>query len=247
MTSAGPQDEADVPLDGGRSMRVALETPVGTPPEGGWPGVVVLHEIFGLTPEVRDVGKEFAARGWVAAVPDYFSAGTKLGCLVRAVAEVMSHKPGRVSDDLAAVAGWLGERSDVDARRLGAIGFCLGGGFALLLGAVERTGIKAVSVNYGDLPKDSYLEKLPPTVASYGGRDRSMKGRAAKLEARLTACGTVNDVKTYDNAGHSFLTPARHPVAQVLTGPILHAGYVADAAEDAWPRIMGFLDEHVRG
>lgn len=246
MTTTVPTTEADVPLGGGRSMRVALELPAGTPPEGGWPGVVVLHEIFGLTPEIRAVGTQFAERGWAAAVPDFFSSGTKLGCLVKAVREVASHKPGRISDDLATVAGWLGGRAEVDADQLGTIGFCLGGSFALLLGAIDGTGLKAVSVNYGDLPKAEYVEKLPPTVGSYGGRDLTMRGRAEKLEKTLTACGIAHDVKTYADAGHSFLTPAKHPVAQVMMGPVMHPGYVADAAEDAWPRIMSFLDEHVK-
>lgn len=228
-------------------MRVALMLPAGTPPEGGWPGVVVLHEIFGLKPDILAVGKRFADAGWVAAVPDYFSAGTKLGCLVKAVREVQSHQPGRISDDLSAVAGWLGGRAEVDADRLGAIGFCLGGSFALLLGAVDGSGMKAVSVNYGDVPKAEYVAKLPPTVGSYGAKDKVLGSKGKLLSERLGACGITQDIKTYDNAGHSFLTNGDHPIAAVLMKPVLAPGYVAEAADDAWPRIMTFLDEHVKG
>jgi carboxymethylenebutenolidase len=241
-----PRTEADVLLSKGRAMRVALELPAGTPPEGGWPGVVVLHEIFGLTEEIRAVGRRFADAGWAAAIPDYFSAGTKLGCLVKAAREVNTHKPGQVSEDLAAVAGWLGEQSDVNASQLGAIGFCLGGSFALLLGAVDAAGLKGVSVNYGDIPDVATIAQLPPVIGSYGGKDKMFAPKAKVLEERLGACGITHDVTVYPEAGHSFLTNGKHPIAGVLMKP-MSIGYVASAADVAWPKIFAFLDEHVRG
>ncbi len=236
-----------VPLADGRTMTVDLQLPDGPAPMGGWPGVVVLHEVFGLTSEIRDVGARFAAAGWAVAVPDFFSAGTTLGCLVKAAREINGHKPGPVTEDLAEVARWLGSRPEADGDRLGVIGFCLGGGFALLLGAVDGTGIRAVSANYGEVPDEATVAKLPPVVGSYGGRDRLYGPKAAKLRDRLDACGITNEISLYDDAGHSFLTPAEHKIASVLMGPVLRPGYVQSAADQAWPRIFAFLDEHVRG
>ena len=235
-----------VALPDGRNMKVDLHLHAGTAPEGGWPGVVVLHEIFGLTTEIRDVGARFAAQGWAAAVPDFFSAGSTLGCLVKAAKEINGHKPGPVTRDLAAVAQWFGDRPGVDGDRLGAIGFCLGGGFALLLGAVDGGGMKAVSVNYGEVPDEATARALPPVVGSYGGRDRMFGPKAAKLRDRLDACGITNEITLYDDAGHSFLTPGEHKIASVLMGPVMHPGFVQSAADTAWPRIFAFLDEHVR-
>jgi carboxymethylenebutenolidase len=87
-----------------------------------------------------------------------------------------------------------------------------------------------------------------PVIASYGGRDRAMKGRPERLERALAAAGVVHDVKTYPNAGHSFLSTERYPrgvrMLARLTG--MHAGPRHDAAEDAWRRIDCFFDAHLR-
>ena len=81
----------------------------------------------------------------------------------------------------------------------------MGGGFALLL--VADHGFAVASTNYGGLPKrfDSFVGRACPVVGSYGAKDRSLRGTAAKLEGALTAAGVPHDVKEYAEAGHSFL------------------------------------------
>ena len=84
------------------------------------------------------------------------------------------------------------------------IGFCLGGGFALVLAG--RPGWDAVAANYGALPQDlAALDGACPVVASYGGRDRYLRGAASTLETALTERGVEHDVKEYPDAGHAFL------------------------------------------
>jgi carboxymethylenebutenolidase len=150
-----------------------------------------------------------------------------------------------VTDSLATASRHFAGRDDVDAERLAVIGFCVGGGLALLLGSVQELGLRAVASNYGQTPRAETLRTSPPVVASYGGRDRSMRREPERLRERLAACDVPFDIKTYPQAGHSFLTDGRHPVAEVLMLP-MHPGYVEDAARDAWDRIDAWLDRYAR-
>ena len=112
---------------------------------------------------------------------------------------------------------------------IGVIGYCMGGGLALLL-APDR-GFAVSGVNYGTAPKDTYtatfLERACPIVASYGGKDRTLPGAADRLERALTAAGVEHDVKEYPEAGHGFLNdhdragdkiPLVHRRRQALAG-----------------------------
>ena len=107
-------------------------------------------------------------------------------------------------------------------------------------------GFDVSAPNYGQLPKDldTALSNACPVVGSYGARDRTLRGAAAKLEAALTEKGIPHDVKQYSGAGHSFLE--QFPVGPLA--PLLRVagmGYEAASADDAWRRIRAFFDEHL--
>jgi carboxymethylenebutenolidase len=217
-----------------------LATPSGA---GAWPGVVVIHEAFGLTDDIRGIADRFAERGYLALAPDFFSwNSSKLAC-VRAAFREVNAGAGRMFDDLEAARGWLAERPECSGR-VGVIGFCVGGGFALL--AAPRPGFHAASVNYGRVPDDAdrVLEGACPIVASYGERDRGLRGHAERLGRALTTLGVQHDLKTYPEAGHSFLNRNRGFTAFVL-GRIFNVGYHGPSAEDAWQRILTFFDTHI--
>jgi carboxymethylenebutenolidase len=241
--------EVGIALDGGRRMRAEFLLPEGGSTEAARaPGVVVLHELYGLEPDIVEAARRFTARGYAAIVPDLLSAGPRIACLARAMVEARSFRPGRTSAAVDAARQWLAARDEVDASRIGIIGFCLGGGFALAYGATSGGAVQAVSINYGDVPRErERLRGVCPVVGSFGGRDRVFRSRARPLAEHLEALGVDHDVKVYDAAGHSFMTDGHHPVASKIVAIPMRPGYVGEAAEDAWTRVFAFFDRHVVG
>jgi carboxymethylenebutenolidase len=230
----------------GPASAPALDAYVAVPPvgEGPWPGVVVLHELFGLTDDIRQQADRLASAGYVADAPDLFTHGGALRCLKSTFA-ALTRGHGKAVDDIGAVRTWLADRGDCTGR-VGVLGFCMGGGFALVM---ANRGFDASAPNYGPLPKDprAALEGACPVVASYGRRDRGLPGAAARLEATLTELGVEHDVVEYPDAGHSFLN--RHNAGVPLTSLERIAGlaYHHPSAEDAWARISRLFDAHLRG
>jgi carboxymethylenebutenolidase len=202
--------------------------------DGPAPGVVVVHEAFGLTSDIRALADRFAEHGYHAVAPDLLSYGARVRCLVT-VARAMSSGQGRPFTEIAAARAWLTARDDSNGRT-GIAGFCLGGAFAILM---ANRGFDVSSVNYGRLPKrlDAAAAGACPIVASYGGRDGSLTGAAATLEAALETAGVEHDVKEYPEAGHSFLNHSEAPAWLKPMSKSLHAGFVDTAAADAWERI----------
>jgi carboxymethylenebutenolidase len=231
----------------GRALRAVFATPSGSVPPAGCPGVVIIHEVFGMAPEILDVADRFAVRGWAAAVPDLFGVGNRLVCVVRAMLESRSPKPGLVTGDIEATREWLASQPNVDGSRIAVIGFCLGGGFALTYAASAPAGVRAVSVNYGEVPRErDTLCKICPVVGSFGERDRVYSPQAKRLEEHLVALGVPHDVKLYPDAGHSFMTNGHHPIGRLVFWP-MHLGYSPSDAEDAWARTFRFFEDHVIG
>jgi carboxymethylenebutenolidase len=211
--------------------------PVG---EGPWPGVVVLHEIFGPTDDIRQHADRLAAAGYLALAPDLYTDGG-LRC-VRATLRALTTGQGAAVEDIDAARRWLAGRGDCTGR-VGVIGFCMGGGFALL-GATR--GFDASAPNYGPLPKDpaEALRGACPVVGSYGGRDRGLPRAGDRLGEVLTGLGVEHDVRTYPAAGHSFLN--RHNLGPLTAlEKVVGLGYHQPSAEDAWARILRFFDRHL--
>ncbi len=221
-----------------------LRAYLAVPPtgEGPWPAVVVVHEALGLNDDTRQQADRLAAAGYLAVAPDLFTAGGALRCL-RATFGAMLRGQGPAFGDLEATRRWLLDRPD-STGRVGVLGFCMGGGFALL--AATR-GFDVAAPNYGAVPKDAeeVLRGACPVVASYGKRDRAFRGAAERLDGVLTQLGVEHDVKEYPDAGHSFLN--RHNLGPFSAlEKVAGFAYHQPSAEDAWARILRFFDRHLR-
>ena len=207
------------------------------------PGVVVVHEAFGLQDVTRRQADHLASLGYVVIAPDLFTSGGARRCLKATFAALRSGH-GRAFQDIAAARQWLLERDDT-TDQVGIIGFCMGGAFALMSAAGR--GFDVSSVNYGLLPRTpDVLVGACPVVASYGGKDKALAGSAAKLEAELTRLGVEHDVKEYPQAGHAFLNDAE--TGPWFVRPILKvtgAGPEPASAADAWRRIEEFFARHL--
>ena len=219
-----------------------LALPVGA---GPWPGVVVLHELLGVTADIRAHADRFAARGYVALAPDLFSFRRPKAVCVLGAFRSLARRTGPAFAAIEAARTALAQRADATGR-VGVIGFCMGGGFALL--AAPSGGFAAASVNYGFVPRDpaTVLRGACPVVAAYGGRDPMLRGAAAKLEAALEANGVEHDVAEYPEASHSLLN--RHAGRiPLLYDRVTGIGWQEPAATDALRRIDAFFDRHVAG
>ena len=212
--------------------------------EGPWPGVVLVHEAFGINDVMRRQAERFASVGYIALMPNLFTEGGARKCLNQTFRELNSGR-GRSFADIESARQLLIARQDCTGE-VGIIGFCMGGGFAL---AAASLGFGVASANYARLPKEIVLSlaRACPIVASYGGTDSSLKGAAKKLDDSLTRLGIDHDVKEYPNAGHSFLNDAESgpPPLRFLMKRILGAGPNPEAATDAWQRIDAFFAEHL--
>ena len=226
----------------------AIEAPSGLMPAyvaapsdpGPWPGVVVVHDFGGMSHDLRNQADWLAGEGYLAAAPDLYYWGSRLRCLWTIMREIAAGS-GRTFDDIDAVRGWLSS-DDRCTSKIGVIGFCMGGAYAVAL--APGHGFAAASVNHGGCPKNAVqtLAGSCPIAGSYRGQDRSPMGRSAapRLEQALTALGVDHDVKVYPGAGHGFLNnpdPADATPLLVFLAKISGTRYHEPSAWDVRRRI----------
>lgn len=207
---------------------------------GPWPGVVVIHDAFGLKDDIRAFTDRFATAGYLAIAPDLYSRGNVIRCIRSAMLD-MRRARGQSFDDIDAARVTLAERADCTGK-IGVAGFCMGGGFAII-GASR--GFDVSAPYYGNLPSDmSILDEACPVVASFGGKDRMLRGAAGTLDAALAERAIPHDIKEYPDATHGFANRKSLGALHVLTR-VLGIRYDHDSAEDAWRRVLTFFAEHL--
>ncbi len=200
--------------------------------DGPFPGVVVIHELFGLNENIKDIARRFAGAGYVALAVDLFAGRNRAICMFRFIGEQL-FKPldNNSIRELKTALTFLADQPEVDSARLGAIGFCLGGTFAIAW-ACNDDRLKAIAPYYGGNPRPlEAVARLCPVVGSYPTGDFTT-AHGQKLDVELDRYNIPHDIKIYPGARHSFFND---------TG----RAYDAAAAQDSWQRVMTFFKEHI--
>ncbi len=207
-----------------------LAKPEGT---GPFPAVVVIHEIFGLNDNIREIAERFAGEGYIALAVDLFSNRNRVLCIMSTFNDLLFKSPDKSSGvaDLKAALDYLTGVPGVDGKRLGAIGFCMGGSYAIAWGCSDPR-LKVVAPYYGMNPKPlETVRRSCPVVGSYPDKDFTTKA-GQKLDETLKQFQIKHDIKTYPNSKHSFFNDKGKT-------------YNEEAAKDSWNRVLSFFEEQL--
>jgi carboxymethylenebutenolidase len=210
-----------------------LAVPAG---KGPFPAVIVIQEWWGLDDWVKDQARALAREGYVALAPDLYRG--KVASKQEDAHQLMMGTPrDRALRDLHGAFAHLQGRADVRKDRVGVIGWCMGGMYALAL-ATEEPGLAAVVAYYGAPPSDeaAIARIKAPVLGNFGGEDKGPSPEQVKaFEASMKKAGKAVDVKIYPGAGHAFAN---------VNNP--WKGYKEDAARDAWARTVAFFARHLK-
>lgn len=212
---------------GDETAHALLYEPAGP---GAHPGLIVIHEWWGLNDWIKDQAQRFAREGYVTLAVDLYRG--QVATDADTAHQLSRGLPqDRGVRDLTSAAAWLAQQKNVDPHRIGAIGWCMGGGYAALL-AVADPSLQAVVINYGSLPTDrATLDRIHAAVlGNFGGQDRGITpDDVHAFAAAMRSLGKSVNVKIYPDAGHAFENPNNK------------TGYRPADAEDAQARSSHFL------
>ena len=212
-----------------RQLEEYLARPEG---EGPVPGIVVIHEAYGLNENIKDITHRFANQGYVALAVDLFAGRNRAVCMFRFMGNLLLHSlHNDTIADLKASLTFLSAQSGVDDARLGAVGYCMGGSFAIAWACTDDR-LKAIAPYYAMNPRPlEAVNRLCPIVGSYPGSDITT-ANGQKLDVELERYQVSHDIKIYPGAKHSFFNDTSR-------------NYNESAAQDSWERVLAFFGEHL--
>jgi carboxymethylenebutenolidase len=205
--------------------------------DGPRAAVIVVQEWWGLNDHIRDVASRFAREGYFAIAPDLYSRqGHKVASDPNTAAELMGNlKKEDGIEDLKTTVAWLRAQKQTHATRLGVIGFCMGGSYAMLL-PCESKEISAAAPFYGEIPSDDQIKNLGcPIFYAYGENDGWIQRKDVdRLAADLKKFDKRGEVKVYTGCSHGFFNDTRADV------------YRPVEAKDAWERTLKLFAENLK-
>ena len=214
---------------GSEQLEAYLARPEGS---GPLPGLVVIHEAFGLNDDIKEITQRFAAQGYVSLAVDLFAGRNRVMCMFRLFGGIFfnSLEHGGIRD-LRAALDFLAAQPGVDSARVGAVGFCMGGSLAIAWSCTDDR-LKAIAPFYSFNPKPlEAIQRACPVVGSFPERDPTT-AQGKKLDEVLDQHKIPHDIKVYPGAAHSFFNAGRN--------------FNPEAADDAWKRMLGFFSEHLQ-
>ena len=206
----------------------------GPAKKGKRPVVLVIHENRGLNPYIEDVARRLALANYIAFAPDGLtSVGGYPGNDEKGAAAFRTVDGKKMTEDFVAAAKWLKARPD-STKKLGAVGFCFGGGMVNQLAVRLGADLNAGVAFYGRQPGVDDVPKISaPLLLNYAGNDQGVNAGIANYEAALKANNKVYVIHMYDGKQHGFhndTTPR----------------YDAEAAKLAWERTLEFFKKYLR-
>ena len=217
---------------GSDKVQGMLYTPSG---KGPFPAILVIHEWWGLNDWVKEQASKLAEQGYVALALDLYRG--KVATTPDEAHEIMRGVPeDRAKQDLDAAFTYLKSQNNVKGDRIGAIGWCMGGGYSLDV-ALQQPALAADVINYGHLAVDqSSLKKInAPILGIFGGKDRGIPvDDVKKFQQTMQQLGKKIEVVIYPDSGHAFQNPNNKE------------GYRGQDAEDAWRHITAFLETNLK-
>jgi carboxymethylenebutenolidase len=199
------------------------------PQTGSRPGVVVIQEWWGLETHIKDVTERFAREGYVALAPDLYH-GKSASEPDEARKLAMELERPRAINEIAGAARYLKSLPEVEPKKVGVIGWCMGGGLAF--GVAHATGEFAAVVGfYGRPPSDDETAGINcPVLGLFGESDGGIPPELAEsFRASLVKHGKTHEIHVYPSAPHAFFNDMRPHI------------YRADAAQDAWRRTLDWF------
>jgi carboxymethylenebutenolidase len=206
---------------------------LATPDVGRGPGLIVIQEWWGLNDQIRRTADRFASEGFVALAPDFYHGKlVNIGEPDEAGKLLMALNIDQAGRDARGAAQYLLQRAAALGGKVGVIGFCMGGQLALLAGTVAADEISAVVNMYGIHPnvKPDFSTMKAPVLGLFAELDGFVNEDARKaLRDEIRKAGVRYTDHTYPGVDHAFMNDDRPEV------------YNAQAAQDAWDRVIAFF------
>lgn len=210
-----------------------LAKPAG---DGRYPGIVMIHEWWGLNDNIKDMARQMASEGYVVLAADLYKGQVATeSSQAQPLAAGVRNNPGEAVKNVQAAVSYLRNSDSVGGNKVGSLGWCFGGDWSLQLALNEK--MDATGIYYGRLVTDPEALSVIkwPVLGVFGSADQSIPVEQVNaFKQALDKNGIENEVYIYEGVGHAFANPSG-------------ANYAPEETKDAWQKTLAFFDKHLKG